>query len=208
MVGLAGLVDLGAQAGVAAQLGGGGEATDVADLGGDGVGQHRAHPGHAQQQGHVAVVAPTVCKSLQIGDLLVQGVDQRRPASTSPRHGSGPASRSSSCRPATPNRSDTGQGWPKVISVACIRFFRRCDGAPDAAESGPARARARTAGSGSQIAGTRSRRRQLGQHPGVDLVGLARQRREALDRGRRRPPPTSREPRACRARNARRSSTL
>jgi hypothetical protein len=41
-----------------------------------------------------------------------------------PAHGSGMASPASRSRPVEPNRSDTGTGWPNVMSVAWIRFFR------------------------------------------------------------------------------------
>jgi hypothetical protein len=37
--------------------------------------------------------------------------------------GSGSLSESSSSRPATPNRSAIGRGWPNVIKVAATRFF-------------------------------------------------------------------------------------
>src|SRR5438034_4469943 len=72
--------------------------------------------------------------------------------------GSGRPSRASSWRPRTPNRAETGQGLPCVSKTACTRCFKlerwrtRC-------KRQRARSRsARTMGSGSQIAGTRSRR--------------------------------------------------
>jgi hypothetical protein len=74
-----------------------------------------------------------------------------------PRHGCGTSSRSSSSRPATPNRSVTGQGCPKVIIVEWMRRFRldlcltRCSRKRACSHSH------RTLGSASQIAGTRSR---------------------------------------------------
>ena len=40
-----------------------------------------------------------------------------------PRQGSGIASRSNSARPLAPNRSETGQGCPCAIRVACTRFL-------------------------------------------------------------------------------------
>ncbi len=66
-------------------------------------------------------------------------------------------SRSSSLRPSTPNRSVTGQGRPKVIRVERMRFFKA-----DLCLTRWRRKRAssrssRTRGTGSQIAGTRSR---------------------------------------------------
>ena len=80
-----------------------------------------------------------------------------RLASTVPRHGCGTSRRSSSSRPATPNRSLTGHGCPKVISVAwmrCLsieRCLTRC-----IRKRASSRSR-RTRGSGSQISGTKSR---------------------------------------------------
>ena len=80
-----------------------------------------------------------------------------RLTSTLRRHGSGISRRSSSSRPASPNRSETGHGCPKVISVAWMRFFSvvrwrtRCS-----RKRASSRSR-RMLGSGSQIAGTRSR---------------------------------------------------
>ena len=74
-----------------------------------------------------------------------------------PRHGSGTWSRFSSRRPSTPNRSVTGHGLPKLISVEWMRFFSadlcltRCSRKRASSRS------SRTLGSGSQIAGTRSR---------------------------------------------------
>ena len=81
----------------------------------------------------------------------------RRLASTVPRHGCGMSRRSSSSRPATPNRSVTGHGCPKEISVAwmrCLsieRCLTRC-----IRKRACSRSR-RTRGSGSQMSGTRSR---------------------------------------------------
>ena len=81
----------------------------------------------------------------------------RRLASTVPRHGCGTSRRSSNSRPATPNRSVTGHGRPKEISVAwmrCLsieRCLTRC-----IRKRACSRSR-RTRGSGSQISGTRSR---------------------------------------------------
>jgi hypothetical protein len=82
----------------------------------------------------------------------------RSAAATSPAHGSGSARPASSRRPAAPNRSATGQGWPKASSVAWIRFFSAVRWRTRCSRQRARSRSARTAGSGSQIAGTRSRR--------------------------------------------------
>jgi hypothetical protein len=76
-VALAGLVDARAEAAVAGELARCGEACDVADLGGDRVGEHPADPGDGAEQGHVAVVGaePSQFK-LAVADLAVELVDQ------------------------------------------------------------------------------------------------------------------------------------
>src|ERR1019366_6729010 len=78
-------------------------------------------------------------------------------ASTVPRHGWGGGSRSSSCLPATPNRSVTGQGCPNVISVEWIRFFSVDLWLTRCIRNRACSRRLRTPGPGSQICGTRSR---------------------------------------------------
>src|SRR5215207_6229659 len=55
-VGLTGLVDARAEAAVAGELARAGEAADVAEFGGDRVGEHPADPGDGAEQRHVAVV--------------------------------------------------------------------------------------------------------------------------------------------------------
>ena len=78
-------------------------------------------------------------------------------AVTLPRQGSGTSRPASSLRPSTPNRSVTGQGRPKLIRVEWIRFLSadlcltRCRRKRASSRS------SLTRGSGSQIAGTRSR---------------------------------------------------
>jgi hypothetical protein len=68
-----------------------------------------------------------------------------------------------------------------VSKTACTRCFKlerwrtRCSRQRARSRS------ARTSGSGSQIAGTRSRRASSASYPSVDPVGLAGQGREALD---------------------------
>jgi hypothetical protein len=72
-VALAGLVDAWAEAAVAGQLARGGEAGDVADLGGDRVGEHPGDPGDRGQKRHVAMVGPEPPqRAFAGGDLLVE----------------------------------------------------------------------------------------------------------------------------------------
>ena len=97
-----------------------------------------------------------------------------------PRQGSGRSRLASSSRPATPKRSVTGQGRPKLISAEWIRFLS-CASVLDQVEA-----------EASQLAlsphpriGQPDRRHQValgehGQDPGVDPVGLHRQRRQPL----------------------------
>ena len=98
-----------------------------------------------------------------------------------PRQGSGTSSRFNSRRPSTPNRSVTGHGLPKLISVEWMRLFSadlcltRCN-----------RKRASSRSSRTLRIGQPDRRHQVAvtehrKNLRVDLVGLARQRRETLD---------------------------
>jgi hypothetical protein len=71
------LVHAGAEAAVAGELAWRREAADVADLGGDRVGEDPADPRHRQQQRHVAVVgAESAQLALALADLAVEVVDQ------------------------------------------------------------------------------------------------------------------------------------
>src|SRR4029453_14516324 len=76
-VALARLVDARAEAAVAGELARAGEAADLAELGGDRVGEHPADPGHGQQERHVAVVGAEPAQlALARADLAVELVDQ------------------------------------------------------------------------------------------------------------------------------------
>jgi hypothetical protein len=76
-VALARLVDARAEAGVAGERAGSGEAADVTDLGGDRVGEHPTDPGHREQERHVAMVdAEPTQLTLAVADLAVELVDQ------------------------------------------------------------------------------------------------------------------------------------
>src|SRR5215218_5482814 len=153
-----GLDDARAQPGVAAELGRRGEPLDVADLRSDRKRVDPAEPGRGDQQRDVAMIGALVLElDGQPGDLQLEVIDQLQAASTLRRHGSGIASRSSNSRPARPNRSDTGHGWPKVISVAWMRFFSVVRWRTRCRRNRASSRSRRIEGSGSQIAGTRSR---------------------------------------------------
>ena len=97
--------------------------------------------------------------------------------------GSGSSRRASSLRPDSPKRSETGQGRPKANSVAWMRFFK----APTWCTRWRAKASAiALAAHSSREGGEIARRheieaRELGEHPGVDAIGLAGQGRHAFD---------------------------
>ena len=103
------------------------------------------------------------------GDLARRG---RRPCAGSSRaierQGSGTSIRASSSRPATPKRSATGTGWPKVMSVAWMRFFKAVRWRTRWRRKRARSRSARTVGSGSQIVGHEVPAGELGEDPGVD----------------------------------------
>jgi hypothetical protein len=71
------LVDARAKAAVADELARGGEAADVAEFGGDRVGEHPADPGHGAEQQHVVVVSAEAAQlALALSYLTVELVDQ------------------------------------------------------------------------------------------------------------------------------------
>ena len=91
-VAFAGLVDAGAEAAVAGEFARSGEARDVADLGGDRVGEHPADPGHGQQQRDVAVVGAEPAQlALALVDLAVELVDEAQAGLDRPLPGLGQA---------------------------------------------------------------------------------------------------------------------
>ena len=108
----------------------------------------------------------------------------RRLVARVPVQGSGRASRASSSRPPAPNRSATGTGWPNVMSVAWIRFFNAVRWWTRWSRKRARSRSARTVGSGQPDLGHEGTPGELGQDPGVDLVGLGGQRGDALDLGR------------------------
>ena len=97
-----------------------------------------------------------------------------------PRQGSGRSSLARRSLPATPKRSLTGQGRPKLINAEWIRFFSwrsvLDQMKPEAGE---------LALSANARVGQPDRRHQIAlgedrEHPRVDPVGLHRQRRQPL----------------------------
>jgi hypothetical protein len=75
-VALARLVDTRAEAAVAGELARAGEAADVAELGGDRVGEYPADPGDGAEQRDVAVVGAEAAQlALAVCDLAVELVD-------------------------------------------------------------------------------------------------------------------------------------
>jgi hypothetical protein len=71
------LVDTRAEAAVAGELAQRGEAVDLAEFGGDRVGEHPADPRHGQEQQHVAVVGAEPAQlTLARADLALELVDQ------------------------------------------------------------------------------------------------------------------------------------
>ena len=120
----------------------------------------QAMPGDGHEQRDVRVVGAHRPQLPLAGvDLGVELVDEaqargerRRPGlgdREAPRAAPGPAPRTG---------RDTGTGWPKAMSVAWIRFFRAVRWRTRWSRKRARSRSARTAGSGSQIAGTRSRR--------------------------------------------------
>jgi hypothetical protein len=76
-------------------------------------------PPSGDQRRDVAVVGALAAKlDGEPGDLELELVDQLQAGVDVAAPGSGIARRPSSARPAWPNRSETGQGCPNVISVA------------------------------------------------------------------------------------------
>src|SRR6266511_2481237 len=76
-IGLARLVDAWAETAVAGELARGGEAIDVAELGGDRVGEHPADAGDGEEQGDVAVVGAEPAQlALAAVDLAIELIDQ------------------------------------------------------------------------------------------------------------------------------------
>jgi hypothetical protein len=155
----AGLIDARAQPRVAREIVSGGEAADVADLGGDGVAEHPRDPGDGHEQGHVAVRRPELAQcALELGDAAVEFVDEGdgRVHVAAPRLGQAalgeqrPAAHAEEIRDGTLHAVGEEGGVDAVLRRE--RWRTRCS-------RNRARSRsARTSGSGSQIAGTRSRR--------------------------------------------------
>jgi hypothetical protein len=114
----------GQRPGVAAQLGRRSEAADVADLRGDGVGVDPAQTRCGDQQRDVAVIGALALELHgQLGDLQLEIVDELQADidGAPPRVGDLKAVKQLAA--GVPEQVETGHGWPKVISVAWMRFF-------------------------------------------------------------------------------------
>ena len=107
-----------------------------------------------------------------------------RLASTVPRHGCGTSRRSSSSRPATPNGSVTGHGCPKEISVGVDAMLEHRAVLDQMHPKASLLALAPDAWIGQPDLGHQVAMREHCEHARVDLVGLARQWRQAFDLGR------------------------
>jgi hypothetical protein len=120
----AGLGDARAEAGVADQLAWAWEASDLANLGGDRVGEHLGDPGHRAQERHVGMLAPSRRSSRSSSAIFTSSASIRaRLACTVSRQGSGSSSRASRARPRCVYRPTPGRGCPCAISVWWMQFF-------------------------------------------------------------------------------------
>jgi hypothetical protein len=137
------------------ELAGARKAADVAELGGDGIREHPADPGHGHQQRHVVVVGAEPAQlTLALFDLPVELVDQTRARLDRPFPRLGQAETGEQLAAADAEQIGDEAGLPWVSSAAWTRCFRlerwrtRCSRQRARSRS------ARTRGSGSQIAGT------------------------------------------------------
>jgi hypothetical protein len=181
-VALSGLVDARAETAVAGELAPGGEAVDVADLGGDRVGEHPADPGDRGQQRHVAVIgagSPQLAPPLV--DLAVELVDHRHRLRDVPAPGIGhveaPQQLAAADAEQVGDRARRSPGHQRRVD-ALLEPRPLADQV-----KAPAGALALGADRG---VGKPDRRhqlepRELRQDPGVDAVGLGGQRRQAPD---------------------------
>ena len=171
-----------AKAGVAGQLGRRGKAGDLADLGGDREGQDRADPRHRQELRNVGVLGAAPLKpGVDLRDLGLECVDQlearqhvaeprlrdlelgeqlaaRHPEEIRDRAGA-PEAHQGRVDPVLQLRAVLDQVEAKAGELSLL---------PDPRVGQPDRRHQVALG-------------EQGQHPGVDPVGLRRQRRQALD---------------------------
>src|SRR5918996_2222992 len=158
-VAFAGLVDAWAEAAVAGQLARRCKAADVAELGGDRVGEHPADPGDGAEQRDVAVLGAEAAQlALALVDLPVELVDQAQAGldRALPRLRQAEVDQQLAAADAEQIRDGTGLAVGEQDRVHALLQARAM---PDEVQP-PASPLALGAhsGSGSQIAGTRSRR--------------------------------------------------
>src|SRR5438876_862762 len=158
-VGITGLVDTRAEAGVASELARRREAVDVADLGGDRVREHPADAGNRAQQRHVGMVGAELLQfAFAGGDLTVEVVDQAQRG----RHGARPrlGQGQSLEQPPPAHAEEVGdRAGLTVREQHRVHALLETGAVADEVRRKRARSRsARTRKLGSQIAGTRSRR--------------------------------------------------
>src|SRR6266508_3177100 len=173
------LLDAWAEAGVAGELAGRREAVDVADLGGDREGEDPADPGAGQQQRDVSVVGAERSQlALAAVDLLVEGVDQGE------RGGQRRGPRLWQLQPLEQPAAAGAEEVAARVGHAVLEEDR-VDAVFERAsvlDQVQPEARPLTLGPDRRVGQPDLRDEvepgELGQHPGVDRVGLASQRRD------------------------------
>src|SRR6266545_543891 len=184
-VALAGLVDPGAEAGVADELARAREAGDVAYLGGDREGEHPADPWAAEQQRDVAVLGAELAQFTLAGtDLLVEDVNQgeARSDGRGPRLGQAEALQQHSAGGAEEVAERVGDAVLEEDRVHAV-LERGAVLDEMEPEAGPL-ALSPDLWIGQPDLGHELEAGELGQHPGIDRVGLAGQRRDPARLGR------------------------
>jgi hypothetical protein len=157
------------------------EAADGADLGRDRVGEHPADTGDCEQQGDVGVLGAEPAQlGLAGGDLLVEQVEQAQAR----LHAAGPR-----LRQRQPLQQRAAGGAEEIGDGAGLSV-REQHGVHALLESGAVADEMEPEASALPLrahrwVGQPDRRdelaaRELGQHPGIDPVGLAGQGRQAL----------------------------
>src|SRR6266540_2091126 len=154
-VALTGLLDARAEAGIADKLARAREAVDVADLGGDRVAEDPGDTGQGGEQRDVGVVGAEPAQlTLAAVDLLVERVDQGEAGGERRR----PRLGQREPVEQAPDRSRCPLGMPCWNRIEWTRFFNELRCLTKCSRKRARSRSARTAGSGSQISGTKSRR--------------------------------------------------
>ncbi len=184
-VALAGLVDAGGEAGVADQLARAGEAADFADLGGDRVAEHPGDPGDRGQQGDVGVVGAEPAQLPLAGcDLLVELVDQHQACAQRRRPGLVQLEPREQVAAAGAEEIPLRVGYPVLEEDRVHPVLERAA----VLDQVQTEARPLTLATHARVGQPHLRDEvaagELGQHPAVDPVGLAGQRRQPARPGR------------------------